>query len=103
MTPTPNFENKFAEERLRQAKQTFNLAIVSISACVLTTVGGIGLLYSGKTAIGIITGAAGAIPISRCIKFYREANDRLDELMDESDDDDKEKEPDDDDEENAPA
>jgi hypothetical protein len=64
---------------------------------------GIGLVYNEKVSIGIVTSVAGAAPITDCVRFYREASDRLDELMDESDDDDKEKEPDDDDMENAPT
>jgi hypothetical protein len=86
MTPTPNFQSKYAEERFRQAQQSFNVAIVCITACVATTFVGIGLVYTGKVGVGIVTGVAGAAPIARCVKFYREANDRLDELMDESDD-----------------
>jgi hypothetical protein len=93
MTPTPNFQSKYAEERFRQAQQSFNVAIVCITACVATTFVGIGLVYNSKVGIGIVTGVAGAAPIARCVKFYREANDRLDD----------DKEPDDDDEENAPA
>lgn len=86
MTPTPNFQSKYAEERFRQAQQSFNVAIICITACVGTTFIGIGLVYTGKVGVGIVTGVAGAAPIARCVKFYREANDRLDELMDESDD-----------------
>jgi hypothetical protein len=103
MTPTPNFQSKYAEERFRQAQQSFNIAIICIAACVGTTFIGIGIVYTGKVSVGILTGVAGAAPIARCVKFYREANDRLDDLMDESDDDDKGKEPDDNDAENAPA
>jgi hypothetical protein len=103
MSLSPKFENRVAEERLRQVRQSFNLAIGCITACVATTFFGIGLVYTGKFGIGVVTGVAGAAPITHCVRFYREASDRLDELMDESDDDDKNKEPDDDDEENAPA
>ena len=101
MSLSPKFESQVAEERLRHVRQSFNLAIGCITACVATTFFGIGLVYTGKVGIGIVTGVAGAAPITHCVKFYREASNRLDELMDESDDDDKDEEPDDD--ENAPA
>jgi hypothetical protein len=93
MNPANNFESKFAEERLRQARHSFNLAIGCITACVATTFIGVGLVYNGKVAVGIVTGAAGAVPITRCVKLYREANDRLDELMDEPTEDDTEEDP----------
>jgi hypothetical protein len=102
MAPTPKFESQFTKERLRQARQAFNLAFVCITSCVVATFIGISLVYSGKVAFGVVAGVAGTFPIARCIKLYREANDRLDELMNESDDDDKKKETSDD-EENAPA
>jgi hypothetical protein len=93
MSLSPKFESQVAEERLRHVHQSFNLAIGCITACVVTTFVGIGLVYTGKVGVGIVTGVAGTAPIAHCVKLYREASDRLDELMDESSDRDTEDSP----------
>lgn len=66
------------QERIRQARHSFNLAlfIIAISTCI--SLGGAGLLLSGKVTEGAVTTAGGLVSTVRCIQFAKDANDRLD-------------------------
>jgi hypothetical protein len=86
MSMTPNNENNIVNERLRQARWSFDLALICIVLCVSTSVSGLWLLYKGKITEGFAASASGVIPISKCVKFAREANDRLDRLKNEDED-----------------
>lgn len=72
-----------AQERLRQAKQSFNVALCGTAVCALAGTVGIGLVIFGKAQEGAVLTAGGIVPISSCLQFAREANERLDELFDE--------------------
>ncbi|MFB2983916.1 hypothetical protein [Microseira sp. BLCC-F43] len=79
----PEMERDVIQERLRQAKFSFNatlgLTIVSASISIL----GIGLLFSGKVPEGTVTTAGGLtsnIVSVQLLKFTKETNDRLDRL-----------------------
>jgi hypothetical protein len=67
-----------------QTGQSFNIAILSVGACVVTSVAGIFLVYSGKTTIGVAISVSGLIPVGTCIKFHHDVTNRLDEWIDES-------------------
>lgn len=71
------------KERLRQARYSFNLALIAtgISACV--GLAGAGLLLSGKLSEGAVTAAGGFASSACCIRFAKDANDRLDKILDE--------------------
>ncbi len=76
---------RIAEEGLRQAQQTFNMARTSfILAFVMTgasaIVGfvGVGFLLSGKASEGSITTAGGLVSSMVFIQLAKDASDRLD-------------------------
>ncbi|MFN6572376.1 TRADD-N-associated membrane domain-containing protein [Dendronalium sp. ChiSLP03b] len=77
-----------AQERLRQARYSFNLALTAtaLSACIGAL--GAGLLLSGKVTEGTFTAAGGMSASVRCIQFAKEANDRLDKTLTEMKDED---------------
>ncbi|MEH1821537.1 MAG: hypothetical protein V7L31_21060 [Nostoc sp.] len=77
-----------AQERLRQARYSFNLALVAtaLSACISLI--GAGLLLSGKVTEGTFTAVGGMATSVRCIQFAKEANDRLDKTLVEMKDED---------------
>lgn len=87
----PEMERDVIQERLRQAKFSFNatlgLAIVSASISIV----GIGMLFSGKVTEGSVATAGGLtsnIVSVGLLKFTKETNDRLDRLAKEFKDDD---------------
>ena len=87
----PEMERDVIQERLRQAKFSFNatlwLAIVSASISIV----GIGMLFSGKVTEGSVATAGGLtsnILSVGLLKFTKETNDRLDRLAKEFKDDD---------------
>jgi hypothetical protein len=86
----PEMERDVMQERLRQAKSSFDvtlwLKIVSASISIL----GIGLLFSGKVTEGSVATAGGLasnIVSAGLLKFTKETNDRLDRLAKEFKDD----------------
>lgn len=89
--PMPNshsiIELSIAQERLRQARHSFNLALFSTTVSFCISVVGAGLLLSGKVPEGTITSAGGLASSVRCLKFAKDANDRLDKIVAELDDD----------------
>ncbi|MEL7420571.1 MAG: hypothetical protein AAGK10_18665 [Cyanobacteria bacterium J06555_3] len=53
----------------------------------ISLIGG-GLLLSNKIPSGTITSAVGLVSSAGCLKFAKDANDRLDKILDEPEDDD---------------
>jgi len=87
----PEMKQDVTQERLRQAKLSFNatlgLTMLSASMSIL----GIGMLFSGKIPEGTVTtagGLASEIVSVQLLKFTKETNDRLDRLAKEFKDDD---------------
>jgi hypothetical protein len=82
----PPIELIVIKERLRQARYSFNLALVAtaISACV--GLAGAGLLLSSKLPEGTVTAAAGLTSSACSIRFAKDANDRLDKILQELND-----------------
>ena len=76
-------ERIILQERLRQARYSFNLALVAtgVSACV--GLAGAGLLLSGKLSEGVVTAAGGLASSACCIQLAKDANDRLDKALQE--------------------
>lgn len=74
------------QERVRQAKYSFNLALIAtaISACV--SLAGAGLLLSGKLSEGTVTAASGLASSACCIRFAKDSNDRMDKILKELND-----------------
>ena len=81
--PNPHSEIEFsiAQERLRQARRSSNLALIAtaLSACI-SFVGG-GFMLSGKVSEGTVTAAGGMAASVRCIQLAKDANDRLDKIL----------------------
>ncbi|GAB1544602.1 hypothetical protein NUACC21_72780 [Scytonema sp. NUACC21] len=78
--PYLEIELSIANERLRQARQSFNLAWFTTAACSMITVGGAVLLLSGQITEGVVTASGGAVSSVCCLKFAKDANDRLDKI-----------------------
>ncbi len=76
-------ERIIVQERLRQARYSFNLALIAtgVSACV--GLAGAGLLLSGKLPEGAVTAAGGLASSACCIRLAKDANDRLDKALQE--------------------
>ena len=73
-----NIEEQIHQERLRQARLSFNLALTATAISFFITLIGGGLLLSGKTPSGTITSAVGLVSSAGCLKLAKDANDRLD-------------------------
>ncbi len=77
--PTPP-EDLILQERIRQARHSFNLALFTIATSTCISLGGAGLLLSGKVTEGAVTTAGGLVSTVRSIQFAKDANDRLDRI-----------------------
>ncbi|WP_197036197.1 TRADD-N-associated membrane domain-containing protein [Fischerella sp. PCC 9605] len=73
-------ELSIAQERLRQARYSFNLALAATTASVCISLTGAGLLLFSKAPEGTITAVAGIASSVRCIQLAKDANDRLDRI-----------------------
>ena len=71
-------------ERLRQATCSFNVALCGMAVCTLAGTIGLGLIVFGKTQEGSILTTGGIVPITVCMQFAKEANERLDALYEEN-------------------
>lgn len=71
---------RIAEERLRQAGYSFDLALVMTAASAIIGFVGVGLLLSGQATEGTITATGGLASSVRCLQLARDANNRLDKI-----------------------
>lgn len=76
---------RIAEEGLRQAQQTFNmarqsfiLALVMTGASAIVGFVGVGFLLSGKASEGTVTTAGGVVSSMVFVQLAKDASDRLD-------------------------
>ncbi|HEY9876854.1 MAG TPA: hypothetical protein V6D29_00300 [Leptolyngbyaceae cyanobacterium] len=74
-------ELRIAQERLRQAHLSFNLAFVATATSVSVGLIGAGLLLSGKVPEGTVTATGGLVSSIRCVQLAKDANDRLDKVL----------------------
>ncbi|MBD2510142.1 hypothetical protein H6G91_23075 [Nostoc muscorum FACHB-395] len=72
---------KIAEERLRQARYSFNLTLSATAMSFVVSLAGAGLLLLGKATEGTVTTTGGIVASVRCTKLAKEANDRLDKIL----------------------
>ncbi|MHC5916015.1 MAG: TRADD-N-associated membrane domain-containing protein [Nostoc sp.] len=88
--PTPNshstIELSIAQERLRQARYSFNLALTATALSASISLVGAGLLLLGKVREGTVTAAGGMAASVRCVQLAKDTNDRLDKILAELDD-----------------
>ena len=82
-----SIEWNIAQERLRQARLSFNLALAATAISFSISLIGGGLLLLGKVSSGTVTTAVGLVSSAGCLKFAKDANDRLDKIIDESKED----------------
>lgn len=72
------------QERLRQARYSFNVALVMTAASTIFTLVGVGLVFTGNVSVGLLIGLGGITGLigasSHCVKLAQEANDRLDKI-----------------------
>lgn len=80
-------ELHIAQERLRQARYSFNLALVATTASFLVSLTGAGLLLSNQITEGSVIAAGGLVSSVHCIQLAKDTNDRLDKILPELDED----------------
>lgn len=85
-TPSP-IEQNIAQERIRQARNASNLALISTAIATCISLLGATLLLTGKVPEGVVTAAGGLASSLHCIRLAKDANDRLDKLLTEPNDD----------------
>lgn len=78
--PDKEIKIKIANQRLSQASLSFRLAVSVHIICFLISLGGWGLLISGKVSQGTITSATGLVSSMGFFKLAKDASDRLDKL-----------------------
>lgn len=88
--PTSNshsiIELSIAQERLRQARYSFNVALTATALSAFIGLVGAGLLLLGKVTEGTVTAAGGMAASVRCVQLAKDTNDRLDKILAELDD-----------------
>ncbi len=78
-----DMEREFMEERLRQARLSFNLTLGLTAVSAFISVVGVGLLFAGKVPEGSVTTAGGLssnLVSVRLLRLTKETNDRLDKM-----------------------
>ena len=78
-----NIEISIAQERLRQARHSFNAALVATALSTCIGLVGAGLLLLGKVSEGTVTALGCAVSCAGCIRLAQDANDRLDKIAQE--------------------
>lgn len=73
-------------ERLRQARISFNLAMIATGISFGVSLAGAGLLFTKQLPEGTITAVGGLASSAHFIRLAKEYNDRLDALLKELDD-----------------
>ncbi len=69
-----------AEERLRQARCSFDLALVMTATSAIIGFVGVGLLWSRQAPEGTITAVGGLASSIHCFRLAKDTNNRLDLL-----------------------
>ncbi len=83
--PTPRdhstIELSITQERLRQARYSFNLSLIATTVSFFIGFVGAGLILSNKIPEGTVAAAGGLVSSVRCIQLAKDANDRLDKIL----------------------
>ena len=88
--PYAAMELSIAQERLRQARLSFNLALIATATSACVSLLGAGLLLAGQATQGAVTTTGGLAFSVRCVQLAKDANDRLDKILAELQDEDEE-------------
>lgn len=78
-----SIELSIAQERLRQSRYSFNLAIAATAISFFISLVGAGIFLSNKVPQGTVVAAVGLVSGVRCTKLANDANDRLDKILEE--------------------
>ncbi|NEO36376.1 MAG: hypothetical protein F6J90_08610 [Moorea sp. SIOASIH] len=81
-------ETRFLNERIRQAKLSFNLLVGATILSGIVGLAGAGLLISKQLSDGIVTTSVGLASNIAFVKLAKDANDRLDEAIREAEEED---------------
>lgn len=73
-------KRKFKEEKLRQLKLKFNLALGITAASAMMTLLGVGLLYFNKVQEASLTSGTGILASIISVQFAKDAHDDLDKF-----------------------
>ena len=74
-------EQNIAQERIRQARNASNLALISTAIATGISLLGAALLLTGKVPEGTVTTAGGLASSIHSIRLAKDSNDRLDKLL----------------------
>ncbi|RAM51671.1 MAG: hypothetical protein C6Y22_10445 [Hapalosiphonaceae cyanobacterium JJU2] len=74
-------ERSFLQERIRQAKLSFNVLLGATILTGLISFAGVYLLLSGRISEGSITSTGGLLSNVAFAKLAKDANERLDQAM----------------------
>ncbi|MBD2770691.1 TRADD-N-associated membrane domain-containing protein [Iningainema tapete] len=77
-----------ADERLRQARHSFNLALVATAVSTFISLIGAGLLLTGRASVGADIATGGMVATVQCIRHVKDSNDKLDKILAELKDED---------------
>ncbi|MBD1822720.1 hypothetical protein H6F51_09445 [Cyanobacteria bacterium FACHB-DQ100] len=69
------------QERLRQARISFNLAMTATALSFGVSLAGAGLLFTNQFPEGTVTTIGGLASSAHFIRLAKDANDRLDGLL----------------------
>ena len=82
-----SIESIIIQERLRQARLSFNLAFATTTISFCISLIGAGLLLDNGVPSGAVPYAIGLVSSVRYFEFARDANDRLDKILNEFEED----------------
>ncbi|HLP87910.1 MAG TPA: hypothetical protein VK184_04785 [Nostocaceae cyanobacterium] len=74
-------ERKFIEERLRELKLTFNLALCITAASAMMALLGVGLFYFDKVQEAKLTVSMGILASVSSVQFAKDRKAELEEIM----------------------
>jgi hypothetical protein len=76
-------EERIGQERLRQARYSFNIALTASAAFTAIGFVGAAMLLLGRIPEGTLVASSGILSSAGCIRLAKDANDRLDRTMNE--------------------
>lgn len=85
--PNPFLQVKLliVQERLRQARRSFDLAIIATSLSFGISVVGAECLLANQASEGAVATAIGLVAGVRCVRIAKDANNRVDRMLAEVD------------------
>jgi hypothetical protein len=81
--PLNPIEIAIVRERLRQARYSFNTALISSTAFAVVSLLGAAIVLLKVEPTGAVVASTGMAGCVGCMRLAKDANDRLDKIMDE--------------------